>query len=455
MSRTENYTGRLLEQLPPHAIEAEMCVLGSALIDATKLDEVGQIIRPDDFYKPANGAIFRAMFEIYNKTQALDIVQLHMMLVDNDTIEAVGGQEYLIELANTVPSADHAEHYARLVRDKSTLRQTIELAGKVLQSAYASPADPTAVIEQAEVGLFALSQRTSGRSPSRIDEHFTSSIDSCDRVKQSADALPTGLSDLDRMIGGLVPGEFIIIAARPSMGKTALAINITAQLASHEMPVGFFSLEMNTRPIALRIISTDSGVSSHAMRRRMLSVEQFSRMYTSAGNMTPLPLYVDESIELTMMQLRSKARVLVVKHGVRALFIDYLQLLKFDRRTETIRMEIVEISRAMKALARELNVPVVCMSQLNRGPESRPNHRPRLSDLKESGSLEQDADLVMLLHREDYYHQDDPRYTPTNIAELIIAKQRNGPTGTVRLNWHGDTMTFRGLSEQTYLGGAA
>ena len=461
MTRQNGQVEKLLQQLPPHAIEAEMCVLGSALIDPTSLDDVVLILRGEDFYKPANGAIFDRMIPCREANDGkLDVVLLHQILIDHDILDSIGGQEYLIELASSVPSAHNAVHYARQVHDKAVLRRVIETAGSMLQSAYANPGDPRGVLDDAGAALFKLTQQSDQRPAVRADQTFDETMDSLDPAKHGARAIKTGFTDIDDLTSGVRKGEVMVIAARPSIGKSALALNMAMNIARAGQAVGLFSLEMSRHEISTRMLSSESGVSSHRMRQcRFLRAEDFSKLGAAAGRMTPTPLYIDDTSALTTTQLRAKARLLVSRSDVRVIFVDYLQLVRFDRRTESRRVEVGEISRAMKALARELDVPVVCMSQLNRASETRESHRPRMSDLRESGDLEQDADVVCLLHREEVHHEGDSAWVRSNpdkigVAELIIAKQRNGPTGTVMLTWHGETMTFKSYSDAQLYAGA-
>lgn len=454
--RSQQKVARLLEQLPPHAVEAEMCVLGAALIEPASLDEVVQILRRDDFYKPAHGAIFDEMVRLREAHNSLDIVQLHQSLVDRDIIEAVGGQQYLVDLVNEVPSAHNAGQYARLVHDKAVLRRLIEQAGQILQDAYRNPGDPRQVLDQAEARISDLVSQADSRPAVRIGETFNATIDALDRTKHAERSIVTGFDDLDGVTSGLRQGEVTIIAARPSIGKSSLAMNMALNIARAGHAVAFFSLEMSQHDASLRVLSSHSGVSSYRMRGRLTNTDEIVRLGSSAGDLAPISLYVDETVDMTAMQLRAKARRLAAQHDVRVVFVDYLQLLCSGRKSESRWVEVGQISRAMKALARELDIPVVCMSQLNRASETRENHRPRLSDLRESGNLEQDADVVILLHREDVHRKEaDPKYQATNVAELIIAKQRQGPTGTVTLTWHGETMTFKSYTDASLYGGAA
>ncbi len=454
-SRSQQKVARLLEQLPPHAIEAEMCVLGSALIDPASLDEVVQILRGDDFYKPVNGAIFDQMVVTREANGgALDVVLLHQSLVDRDILEAIGGQDYLVELASTVPSASNAAHYARQVERKAVSRRLIELAGEMLQAGYATQEDPQSVLDTASAALMKLAERSERQPAVRIGDTFSATIDALDKTKHTKRSISTGFDDLDAVTSGLRQGEVTIIAARPSIGKSSLAMNMAMNIAQAGRAVAFFSLEMSQHDASLRVLSSHSGVSSYRMRGRHTNVDEIVRLCGSAGDLASIELYVDETVDMTAMQLRAKARLLFDKHAVQVVFVDYLQLMVSGSRSESRRVEVGQISRAMKALARELDIPVVCISQLNRDSEKREDHRPRMADLRESGDIEQDADVVLLMHREDYYHKAEPDYKMTNLAELIIAKQRHGPTGVVDLVWHGETMTFKNYSDaQLYTGG--
>jgi replicative DNA helicase len=428
---------RLFEQLPPHAIEAEMCLLGSILLEPRVLGDVTFVIRDGgDFYKPTNGTIYDAMVELYDKNASLDIVQLNQQLIDHDVLDAVGGQDYLVELASCVPTAANANHYARLVREKAMVRKLIEEAGEILKQAYDSRDEAATILDEAEHRIFSIAERyehSEVESLGRLVQEVVSKLQASEG--RTASGVLTGFGDLDELTGGFQPGDFIIIAGRPSMGKTALALNVAENMAIRGDGVGIFSLEMSKHQLVERLLAARSGLELHRLRRMMLGKEHYSRLFAACGELQEAPIYVDDLAASTLLQIRARARRMVVKHSVKAIIVDYIQLITTGGRVESRQLEVSEISRGLKALARELNLPVICASQLNRAPEQREGHRPRLSDLRESGSLEQDADVVALLHREDYYHQGDDDYEPSSLAELIIAKQRNGPTDTVKLSW--------------------
>ena len=440
---------RLMEAMPPHALEAESSLLGSILIDPTVLNDVHLIIHGvDDFFKKSNGLIFEAMVELYNKSSTVDLVQLQQLVADRNLLEAVGGIDYLLEVANMVPSAASATHYARLVKEKSVVRQLIAAAGEILHEAYNNPEDPTQILNDAESRIFSIAQQSEQRHAETLDQMLHEAIKQIEANEgRLITGVATGYPHLDELTSGFQNGEMIVIAARPSMGKTALALNIAENMVRNNIPVGIFSLEMSRQQLTQRLLSSRAQVSSHKIRRNTLSDNDMNAILGAANELMQVPLYIDDTPGLTVMQLRAKARRLKQKHDVGAIIVDYLQLMTSGRRPESRQQEVSDMSRSVKALARELNVPVICLSQLNRAAEQREGHRPRMSDLRESGSIEQDADVVAMLHREAYYHLNDQAWLEANedkasLAELIIAKQRNGPTATVKLTWDNSCTRF-------------
>ena len=430
-----------------------MSLLGSMLIEPQVIGDIVFIVKNgDDFFKPANGAIYNAMIELYDKNASLDIVQLNQKLADKDVLSSVGGVEYLVQLANAVPSAANAEHYARLVREKGMIRQLIGAAGDILYDAYHSPDAAQDVLDQAEHRIFHIAQQADSGEIVSLHDLILQAMEMIEANEgKTITGMPTGFSEIDELTGGLQKGEVIIVAARPSMGKTALALNIAEYVAMRGMGVGLFSLEMGKQQLVQRLLTSRSRIDSQRLRRNMLGTEEFRALMTACDELLNAPIFIDDTPGLSLLQLRAKARRMAQKHNIQILFIDYLQLMSSGGRPESRQMEVSEISRGIKAMARELNVPVVCLSQLNRAAEQREGHRPRMSDLRESGSIEQDADVVMMLHREEYYHQGDENWADENpdkigLAELIIAKQRNGPTGTVRLVWNSTSTQFRDYS---------
>ncbi len=449
--------GKLFEKLPPHAIEAEMSLIGSMLLDPQVIGEVVQVIRGgDDFFKPAHGAVFDTIVELYDKHSRLDLVTLHQLLLDRGVLAEIGGEDYLAELAMSVPSAAHAEYYARLVRDKAIIRQLIGIAGEIIFDAYNSPDVAHEILDQSEHRIFQIAERYDASTFSMLQDLLAETLKFVETDGPTSGLL-TGFHDYDELTGGLQNGELTILAARPSMGKTALALNIAEQISSgmtgrgEVCPVGVFSLEMGKGQLAQRLVSARAGVDVQKLRRNMINRDELPRVRDACLELGRLPMLIDDVASITLLQIRANARRMKAKHDIKAIFVDYLQLLSVGHRTESRQMEVSEISRGLKALARELELPVVVLSQLNRKSEDRPGNRPRLADLRESGSIEQDADVVLLLHREDYYHKDDQDWEAMNpekvgTAEVIIAKQRNGPTGVVRLQWDSRTTRFHNLA---------
>ncbi|MCC6683218.1 MAG: replicative DNA helicase [Phycisphaeraceae bacterium] len=442
--------GKLFDKLPPHALEAECAVLGSLVHDWRATAEVIQLLSPEDFYKPAHAAIFEAELELYDQRQSIDIVQLKQRLEDKGVLEEVGGLDYLIDhVVDAVPSSASVEHYAQIVRDKSILRKLIEASGRAIHDAYHHDGPVHHLLDGVESRLFEITQsrtRHDAESLHRLLEQIMEQIDS--RKGRDFTGLATGFYELDEMTDGLQPGEMIIVAARPSMGKTSLALNIAEHAAvNSKQPVLVFSLEMNKHQLAQRLLCARANVESHRLRRNVLGEEERGRLGLTVGELADAPLFIDDSPGLTLLELRAKARRVHANSTLKCVVVDYLQLMSHPE-ANSREQEVSAISRGIKALARELEVPVICLSQLNRSPEAREGHRPRMSDLRESGAIEQDADVVMMLHRESYYHRGEPDWEisnpdKVNEAEVIIAKQRNGPTGTVSLNFDGGTMRFR------------
>ncbi len=444
----------LFDKLPPHAIEAECAVLGSIILDWRVTGDVVQVLTANDFYQASHAVIFETLVELYDQYQSIDMVQLKQRLADKQQLENVGGVDYLIELAESVPNAESVGHYARIVRDKSLLRRLIESSGRVLYECYNSDAPVGDLLDRAETDIFEIAQGRSRHDAARLDALLHEVYE---RIQASDGRLITGLEsgfyELDELLNGMQNGEMIVVAARPSMGKTAFALNIIEHIAAdRRQPAVIFSMEMSKFQLAQRLMCARSGIDSQKVRRNMLSPDDHAQLQLTVGELSDSPLFIDDTPGLTLLELRAKSRRLAANHAIKAVFIDYLQLMSSPG-AESRQQEVSAISRGIKALARELNVPVVCLSQLNRASEAREGHRPRMSDLRESGSIEQDADVVMMLHREDYYHKGEEDYEPNHVAEVIVAKQRNGPTGTVKLLFHGPTVRFDNLADPQRYGG--
>ncbi|RMH29606.1 MAG: replicative DNA helicase [Planctomycetota bacterium] len=452
--------GRLFDRRPPASPEAEMSLLGSMVLDPAVINDVQQVIRDADaFYVEAHRVIFQALVTHYDAHQAGDVTLLLEALKGRDALEPVGGVSYIERLVAAAPAPTNAVHYARVVAEKHRLRRLAEAAGAILYDAFHMGEGENdtlpAVIDRAERLVFEVAEESQVSVAERLSELLHQTMEALDANEGRAiTGVATGYLELDEITSGLQPGEMIIVAARPSMGKTALALNLAEQVAlgggpgASPIPSLFFSLEMSRQAVAQRLLCARSGVDSQRLRRNMLKDEDYQRLMATCGELDAAPLFIDDTPGMTVTQLRARARRAFTQHRVGCVFVDYLQLLTAPGAgRESRQVEVSAISRGIKALARELNVPIVCLSQLNRAAEQREGHRPRMSDLRESGSIEQDADVIMLLHREAYYHKRDSAWTRENadrenVAELIIAKQRNGPTGVVELEWDARTTRF-------------
>jgi replicative DNA helicase len=457
---------KLFEKPPPANVVAEAALLGAMILDHGVIHEIIPIIKsPDTFSSEAHGAIYAALVKTFDQKQAGNLVLLSEELSSSQLLEPVGGVIYLEKLASETPGPAAAVHFARIVADKAKLRKLIRAGGQIVFDAYnvgeLGAESAREVIDRAEQLVFAIAEQeeTSDAQPLSVlvEQEYNRLV--ALQGKGATSGLATGYPDLDELTSGLQEGELLILAARPSMGKTAFMLNLAEQIgrggvapeksSRQHVPVGVFSLEMSKASIAQRLLSARSGYSSHDMRSGRLSESDYDRVCEAMYELGELPIYVDDTPGLSVLGLRTRARRLVSQYGCKLLMIDYLQLMSAPNSSKDGRQnEVAAISRGIKALARELNVPIVCLSQLNRGPESRGDNRPRMSDLRESGSIEQDADVVMLLHREAYYHVGDKAWEEENqdklnLTELIIAKQRNGPTDVVKLTWDNRVTRFR------------
>ena len=459
---------QLFEKEPPQSPEAEMSLLGSMILDPNIIADVLGILKGrDDFYKEAHGHIYQALVDVYDTHHSGDLVQIVDELRHRRVLDQVGGVDYLAELARSVPTSVNAPHFARLVAEKAKLRRLIDAAGSILYDAYHAsdlgPEGAREVLDRAEMRVFDIAQEQGQSDPESLGALLQIEMERIDAIGDGTDGytgVSCGYSELDELLRGFQPGEMLILAARPSMGKTAFVLNIAEQVAiggapvpgappSRRVPVGLFSLEMSKSAIVQRLLSARSGVSSQNLRGgHRIADDDLRRLYMAGEDLKAAPIFIDDTPNLTVLNLRARARRMVAQHGVKVILIDYLQLMSAPGAArESRQVEVSTISRGVKALARELNVPVICLSQLNRASEQREGNRPRMADLRESGSIEQDADVIMLLHREEYYHLQSPDWPMENpdkvgIAEIIIAKQRNGPTGVVKLRWDSRTTRF-------------
>ncbi|MFN3466091.1 MAG: replicative DNA helicase [Candidatus Brocadiales bacterium] len=429
----------LVEKLPPHSAEAEACLLGAMLLDNGVIDIALQYLNKESFYKTAHKELFQTIVELHEKGQGVDIVLLKEAMRAKGTLEQAGGLEYLMELEEAVPAVANAEHYARLVRDSYIKRGLAEVAAKIQKEVYNSKEDLDEILDKAERLIFELAQKKFSKETTHIADLISETFHILQKGEEGKlTGLSTGFKDLNDLTCGLQGSQLIVVAGRPSMGKTSFVLNIIEHVGLVEKtPVAFFSLEMSAQQIVQNMLCSWAKLNSHHVRKRGISREEWTKLTTAADFLTNAPIFVDDSSGLTLMELRAKARRLKAQKGIKLAVLDYLQLLE-PPRAENRQQEVSIISRGLKSLARELEIPIIAVSQLNRAVEVREDHRPRMSDLRESGSIEQEADLVLLQHMEGYYDPDkNPRLT-----EVIIAKQRNGPTDTVTLTFLTECMRF-------------
>jgi len=440
-------TGRSM----PESLAAEAAVLGSMLIDPGCISQVVELVKAEAFYRIEHQMMFEAIIGLFekNRGEGLDAVLLRDELEKRKQLEEVGGAEYIAKVLESVPSSANVIYYANIVKDKQLLREIIVAAGEILDEAYDQAGETSQKLDEAERKIFAVTDKNITGAPSALKDLVLSAYELIEKRKGGhVTGLATGYYELDELTCGLQNGEMIIVAGRPSMGKTSLALNFAEHIGVVEKtPVAIFSLEMGKQQLAERFLCSKSEIDAQLVRKGMLGTEDYQKLVEVCGSLTEAPIYIDDSAGLTPLALRAKSRRLKSQHDIQCIIVDYLQLMSLGvGRIESRQQEITAISRYLKALARELNIPVVVLSQLNRSPEGREGHRPRMSDLRESGSIEQDADVVMLLHREDYYHRGDKEYQPNNTAEIIIAKQRNGPTGLVQLMFREQFTRFENVS---------
>jgi replicative DNA helicase len=428
----------VIDRLPPQSIEAEQSVLGAVLIDRDAMIEIAEFLKPEDFYRQAHGRIYAVMLDLSERREPIDIVTVSEALERSGDLEAIGGRAYLGTLTNQTPTAVHAAQYARIVERKSLLRNLIGAAGKIAGIGYEDPAEVQEAIDRAESALFAVSQRRIGASFSPLKTLLHDAYDRLDYLhahRGEISGVRTGFGDLDSLTTGLQKSDLIILAARPSVGKTSFALNIAEHAAVKDRKsVGIFSLEMSKEQLVLRLLSSVSNIDSQRLRTGFLEELDFARIAPAMNALSEAPIFIDDTPNITTMELRTKARRLQAETGVDLIIVDYLQLMQSSTTTRDANrvQEVSEISRGLKALARELKIPVIALSQLSRQPEMRESKEPRLSDLRESGSIEQDADLVMFLWREKERGSDD-QVTDGEVVKLKLSKHRNGPTGEIDL----------------------
>jgi replicative DNA helicase len=440
----------------PASPEAEAAVLGSMLLDRQAIADVIEVMGADSFSLTEHRIIFEAIVSLYEKNSEIDLVLLRDELKKCNSLEAVGGVDYLVRVAESVPSAANAAYYANIVKEKAMLRELAHACGQILQEACEETGEADDKLDSAEQRIFAVTEQKIQGSAIPMRDLITQTFENIEKRKGShVTGLPTGFEELNYTLAGLQKGEMIIVAGRPSMGKTSFALNIAETLGADEnIPVAIFSMEMGRHQLVERFLCSRSRIDSQLVRKGMLSADQMAELTRVGGELFEKPIYIDDTPGLTPLMVRAKCRRLKSRHDIQAVFIDYMQLMSLGGYAESRQQEISTISRQLKGLARELDIPVVVLSQLNRGAEGREGHRPRMSDLRESGSIEQDADVIMLLHREAYYHQGEEEWNrdnedKVNLAEIIIAKQRNGPTGVVELVFDGKLTRFKAKSHAT------
>ncbi len=430
----------------PASPESEAAVLGSMILDPLCIGRVVESLTADSFSLPEHQMIFEALVRLFEDRAEIDLVLLHSELEKQGRLKAVGGVDYLVRVAESVPTAANVEHYMQLVREKAMLRDLAYVCQEILQDVCDAVGPSDQKLDEAERKIFQVTERKISGTAEPLKNLIHQAFEDIDARKGGTGitGVPTGFKELNEMLGGLQYGDMVIVAGRPSMGKTSFALNMAEHIgADEDLPVVIFSLEMGKQQLTERFLCSRSQINLQTVRKGLISTEQHQQLVEKGSELAGKPIFIDDTPGLTPLMIRAKCRRLKSQYQIQAVFIDYLQLMSIGGRVESRQQEISTISRYLKSLARELNVPVVVLSQLNRSPEGREDHRPRMSDLRESGSIEQDADVILLLHRESYYHRGDPEEEEDNSAEIIVAKQRNGPTGKVTLLFDGNCTRFR------------
>ena len=442
-----------LGKIPPHDIEAEQAVLGSMLADSEAVNAAVEVLKEEAFYRDDNRVIYQAIINLYNKSEPIDILTLKDELESMNKFEQVGGYEYLASLPDKVPTTANVQKYIKIVEEKSILRNLIRTANEIIELGYNPTEDVEDIMDGAEKKIFDIMQSKNQKGYSPIKDVLVESFTKLEELynrKQHITGVPTGFSELDYKTAGLHGSELILVAARPAMGKTAFALNIATNAALRgNAPVAIFSLEMSKDQLVNRILCSEAMVDSNKVRTGKLEEDDWIKLAGAIGPLSESEIYIDDTPGISVMEIRTKCRKLKKEKKIGLVVIDYLQLVQgSNKRIGSREQEISEISRSLKILAKEINVPVIALSQLSRAVEQRPDHRPMLSDLRESGAIEQDADIVMFLYRDDYYNKEARREDDSSISELIIAKHRNGPTATIELLFKKNTSTFLSLKKE-------
>lgn len=444
-ARPRSRPARALDKMMPHNLEAEEAVLGSLLIDPDAIFKVASYLTPPDFYIERNSWVYEAVLALHDRREAVDFVTLCDELERNDRLEEIGGAAYITKLINAVPTSIHVEYYGRVVERAAIRRRLIHAAGEIAALGYQESEDIDEVVDRAEQVLFGVSQHRLARDLVPISQVISDYYDRIDYLYRHGDELigvPTGFPRVDRLLGGLQRSDLVIVAGRPAMGKTSLVLNIAYNAALKSQRVAIFSLEMSNEQLVQRLIASETGISSQRLRTGKLKEEEWPRFTQAADHLSRQFVFVDDTPSISAMQMRTKCRRLHAEHGLDLIIVDYLQLMQGDQRSENRVQEISYISRMLKGLARELNVPVLAASQLSRAVEQRHDKHPLLSDLRESGSIEQDADIVMFIYRDEVYNPETPL---KNIAEVMVSKHRHGPTGVIELYFERELTRFMEL----------
>jgi len=439
------------ERTLPHNLEAERSVLGAILLHNDAFNLAAEMIDSGDFFRDAHRRIFDKMVKLVERGDAIDLVTLKEELGRSGEIDEVGGPAYIAALVDGVPRSTNVEHYARIIKEKATLRDLIFAANKILATAYAGEDEADVILDHAENKIFAIADAKVRDGFVSLGALARSSLETIEKLharRELITGVPTGFTDLDEMTSGLQPSDLIIVAARPSMGKTSLVLNIAQHVGTKtDRTVGLFSLEMSKEQLFLRLLTAEARIDAHRLRGGFLGERDWGRLSQAIGTLSETKIFIDDSPSIGVLEMRAKCRRLAAEHGLHLVIVDYIQLMQGRGRFENRTLEVAAISRSLKGLAKELNVPIVVLSQLSRAPESRADHRPQLSDLRESGALEQDADVVVFIYRQDQYvEKNAPPTDVEGVAELIIGKQRNGPTGVVKLAFIREFTRFENLA---------
>ncbi|MFW6204893.1 MAG: replicative DNA helicase [Actinomycetota bacterium] len=436
------------DRTPPQDVAAEQAVLGGMLLSKDAIADVVELLRGHDFYRPAHETIYEAILDLYGRGEPADPLTVADTLQKAGDLGRVGGAPYLHTLVNYVPTAANAAYYAEIVRERAILRRLVEAGTRIVQMGYGADGEVDDIVDSAQAEVYAVTERRTSEDYLPLSEIMEGALDEIEAIGSHGGQMvgvPTGFADLDALTNGLHPGQMIVVAARPAVGKSTLGLDLARAAAiKHQLTTVLFSLEMSRNEITMRLLSAEARVPLHHMRSGQMTDEDWNRIARRTGEVSSAPLYVDDSPNMTMMEIRAKCRRLKQRHQLRLVIVDYLQLMTSGKRVESRQQEVAEFSRALKLLAKELDVPVVAVAQLNRGPEQRQDKKPLLSDLRESGSIEQDSDMVLLLHREDAYERESPR---AGEADFIVAKHRNGPTATITVAFQGHYSRFVDMAQ--------